>query len=201
MIAYINGTLRHKTPVSAILETAMGIAFELKIPVSTYEKLPAPGSPCALFCQLHVSQDDIRLFGFHDSSEKELFIVLTTISGIGPKISLSILSTMPISTFVRAIEHGEEAILTRIPGIGKKSAQRLILELRGRLDHISEQFKAQDQILEINVIDEVESALLTLGFNPKDIRRELALMPEEAKSLSEEQLIKETIRRLYQRSR
>lgn len=201
MISYITGILKHKTPVSAILETSMGIAFELKIPVSTFEMLPAIGNQCTLYSQLHLSQDDIRLFGFHDPAEKELFSVLTSVSGIGPKISLSILSTMPISTFVRAIEHGEEGILTRIPGIGKKSAQRMIVELRGRLGHLSEHFSAQDQILEINVIDEVESALVTLGFNAKEIRRELAMMPEEAKNMNEEQLIKETIKRLYQRSR
>lgn len=201
MISYIKGILSHKTPVSVIVETPIGLAFELKISVSTYEKLPAVGNQCLLHTHLHISQDDIRLFGFHDTAERELFLILTNISGIGPKIALSILSTMPIPTFVRAIEHGEEAIITRVPGIGKKSAQRLIVELRGSLGHLGEHFKAEDQVLESNVVDEVESALVTLGFNPKDIRKELALMPEEARNMAPEQLIKETIKRLYQRTR
>lgn len=201
MISYIKGILVHKTPVSAVLETPLGLAFDLKIPVSTFEKLPSTGSPCLLHTHLHITQDDVKLFGFHEPAERELFLALTSVSGIGSKIALSILSTMPIATFTRAIEHGEEGVITRVPGIGKKSAQRLIVELRGGLSHLSEHFRAEDQVLESSVVDEVESALVVLGFNPKDIRRELALMPKEAKAMAPEQLIKETIKRLYQRSR
>jgi len=201
MISYIKGIIIQKTPVSVIMETPLGMAFYLKIPVSTFEKLPAIGNNCLLYTHLHIAQDDIRLFGFHDPGERELFLTLTNVSGIGPKIALSIISTMPIPTFVRAIEHGDEGIITRVPGIGKKSAQRLIVELRGSLSHLGEHFQMEDQILEGSVVDEVESALVTLGFNPKDIRKELVLLPEEAKTMTAEQLIKETIKRLYQRSR
>lgn len=201
MIAYIKGKLITKNPVSVTIETSSGLAFDLKVPISTFEKLPAVGSSCQLFTHLHIAQDDIRLFGFHALAERELFLILTSVSGIGPKIALSILSTMPISTFVRAIENGEEGLITRVPGLGKKSAQRLIVELRGGFAALGDHFKAEDHILQGSVVDEVESALVTLGFNPKDIRRELALMPEEAKSMGSEQLIKETIKRLYQRSR
>jgi len=201
MIAYIKGKLINKNPVSVTIETSSGLAFDLKIPVSTFEQLPGVGNPCQLYTHLHIAQDDIRLFGFHTPAERELFLILTSVSGIGPKIALSILSTMQISTFVRAIENGEEGLITRVPGLGKKSAQRLILELRGGFAALGDHFKAEDQILQGSVVDEVESALVTLGFNPKDIRRELALLPDDAKTMSSEQLIKETIKRLYQRTR
>lgn len=201
MISYIRGKVIHKTPVKAILESASGMGFEINIPISTFERMPALGDEYVLHTILHVVQDDIRLFGFDDPVEKELFLILNSVSGIGPKTALSIISTMPIPTFVRAIEHAEEAILTRVPGIGKKSAQRLIVELRGSLTRVSDHFGPSDQILHEDVFTEVENALLTLGFNPKEIRRQLSLLPEEAKEMNPEKVIKETIKRLYQGSR
>ncbi len=201
MISYIRGKIIHKTPVKAILENSSGMGFEINIPISTYERMPSLGTEYVLHTILHVVQDDIRLFGFDDPVEKELFLILNTVSGVGPKIALSIISTMPIPTFVRAIEHSEEAILTRVPGIGKKSAQRLIVELKGSLTRLSEHFGPSDQVLQPDVFEEVETALLTLGFNSKDIRRELGLLTAEAKDMNPEAVIKETIKRLYQRSR
>ncbi|HHZ15594.1 MAG TPA: Holliday junction branch migration protein RuvA [Candidatus Cloacimonetes bacterium] len=200
MISYIRGKVIHKSPVKAILENAAGVAFEINIPISTFEKMPELGEECVLHTILHVVQDDVRLFGFSDPVEKELFLTLNTVSGIGPKIALSIISTMPIPTFVRAIENGEEAILTRVPGIGKKSAQRLIVELKGSLSRVSDHFGPEDHVLHEDVFAEVENALLTLGFNSKEIRRQLSLLPAEAREMNAEALIKETIKRLYQRN-
>ncbi|NLK50614.1 MAG: Holliday junction branch migration protein RuvA [Candidatus Cloacimonetes bacterium] len=201
MISYISGVVAAKTPVSVVIETTSGVAFAMEIPVSTFENLPAVGQSCTLHTHLHYAQDDIRMFGFFDPAERQLFQILTSVSGIGPKTGLSILSTLPVPTFVRAIEHQEEGILTRIPGIGKKSAQRLILELGGKLSPMAEHFKSTDHVIERSVMEEVESALVTLGFNAKEIHKELALMPEEAKQMAPEALIKETIRRIYQRSK
>jgi len=201
MIEYIKGILIHKTPVDATIETAMGMAFDVKIPISTFEKLPPLGSECRLLTHLHIAQDDIRIFGFMEASERELFRKLNRIGGIGPKIALSILSTLPVPTFVRAIEHGEEALITRVPGIGKKSAQRLIVELKGNLLQLTDHFGERDQVLEKDVISEVEEALLSLGFNAKDVARELSLLPKESREQAPEAIIKETIRRIYQRSR
>lgn len=199
MIQYIKGTLSYKSPVMAVIET-MGIGWELKIPISTYEVLPDKGMSCTLLSYLHISQEDIRIFGFATEAERELFMMLTRISGIGPKIALSILSTLSISAFVRAVNSGEEALLTRVPGIGKKSAQRLIVELRDAvhklMDHVDQRELSSD-----DSSSEVESALLSLGFNLQQIRKELSLMDEAAKALGTEALIKETIKRIYQRSR
>ena len=201
MISFIRGKVVHKSPVKAILENASGMGFEINIPISTFERMPEVGAECVLHTILHVVQDDVRLFGFADPMERELFLILNTVSGIGPKIALSIISTMPIPTFVRAIENAEEAILTRVPGIGKKSAQRLIVELKGGLSRVSDHFSPEDHVLHEDVFTEVENALLTLGFNSKEIRKQLSLLPAEAREMNAEALIKETIKRLYQRTR
>lgn len=199
MIQYIKGILSHKSPVMAIIE-AMGIGWELRIPVSTYEALPEPGQECTLLSYLQISQDDVRLYGFATAAERELFVHLTRISGIGPKIALSVLSTLSIPAFVRAINSGEEALLTRVPGIGKKSAQRMLVELKDKVPQLMEH--VGHDLAEIgDSINEVESALISLGFNVQQIRRELSLMGAAAKAFSTEELIKETIKRLYQRSK
>ena len=201
MINYIKGVLAHKTPVNVVLETASGLAFELHIPISTYEVLPETGAVCKLFTHLHVGQDDLRLFGFATPAECELYKQLNRISGVGPKSALSIISTLPIATFVKAIERDETALLTKVPGIGLKSAQRLIIELKGKLVHMMDSVGPGLQVVEENVVLEVENALQTLGFNARDVRREISLMPDEAAKMNAEQLIKEIIRRLYQRNR
>ncbi len=201
MIDQIFGTLIHKSPVKAVLETPMGLAFELLIPISTFEILPAEGQPCRLFTHLHIAQDDVRLFGFGSQGERELYQQLNRISGVGPKSALSIISTLPIPSFVKAIEREESALLTKVPGIGLKSAQRLVIELKGKLRHLMDYAQPGELEVEESRVTEVENALQTLGFNAKDVRRELGLMGAEANSLNAEQLIKEVIRRLYQRSR
>jgi len=199
MIQYISGTLTFKTPVMAIIET-IGIGWELKIPISTYEQLPTIGKPCKLLTYLHISNEDVRIFGFATEAERELFVMLNRVSGIGPKIAISILSTLSIPTFIKAVNSGEEVLLTRVPGIGKKSAQRLIVELK---DDVHKLLSHIDQ-KELHIGDigsEIESALLSLGFNLHQIRKELALMDDSMRKLNTEELIKEIIKRIYQRNK
>lgn len=199
MIQYIKGILSYKSPVMAIIET-MGIGWELKIPISSYEVLPAVGAECTLLSYLSISQDDVRLYGFATTAERELFQMLTKVSGIGPKIALSILSTLSIPSFMRAVESGEEALLTRVPGIGKKSAQRLIVELKDGVHRLSE-YIDHSEAMNADSSTEVETALLSLGFNLAQIRKELTLMGEDVNKYGTEALIKETIKRIYQRNK
>lgn len=201
MINYIKGNLIHKTPVNVVIETASGLAFELHIPISTFEALPALGENCKLFTHLHIGQDDLRLFGFATIAECEMYRQLNRISGVGPKSALSIISTLPIQTIVKAVEREETVLLTKVPGIGLKSAQRLIIELKGKLIHLIDYLEPHTQQVGESVISEVENALQSLGFNARDVHREISLMPDEALKMNSEQLIKEIIRRLYQRSR
>jgi len=198
MIQYIKGTLTYKSPMLAVIES-YGIGWELRIPVSTYELLPALNSPCSLFSSLSISQDDVRIYGFATTAERELFQLLTRISGIGPKIAISVLSTLTVPAFVKSIRSGEEAMLTRVPGIGKKSAQRMIVELKDRVHTIMD-FVDDNEHTE-NGMFEVENALMALGFNTALIQRELKLLNDEDKTLPTEQLIKEVIKRLYQRAK
>lgn len=201
MISYIKGTLIHKSPVDAIVETPMGMAFTLHIPISTFEALPDEGKPCKLHTHLHLSQDDVRLFGFATIGECELYKQLNRISGIGPRTALSIISTLPIPNFVKAIETEETALLTKVPGIGLKGAQRLVIELKGKLLHLIESLEPGMPAVPESVFSEVENALQSLGFQIREIRRELNLLPQEAIGMNAEELIKEIIRRIYQRSR
>lgn len=200
MIHYIKGILQHKSPVMAIIE-ASGIGWELRIPISTYEKLPSVGKECALYGFLSISQDDVRIYGFASLAERELFTQLTRVSGIGPKIAISILSTLSISAFVKSIRSGEEGLLTKVPGIGKKSAQRLIVEFKDKIHTLLDYIDDKEQSALEGPLQEVENALIALGFNSQAIQRELQLLSTEEQNLASEQLIKELIKRLYQRAK
>ncbi|MGC9362020.1 MAG: Holliday junction branch migration protein RuvA [Candidatus Syntrophosphaera sp.] len=190
-----------KSPVDAVIETPMGLAFTLHIPISTFEVLPDKGKECKLFTHLHFNQDDLRLFGFATIGECELYKQLNRISGIGPRTALSIISTLPIPSFVKAIETEETALLTKVPGIGLKGAQRLVIELKGKLLHLIDNLEPGMPAVPESVFSEVENALQSLGFQIREIRRELNLMPADAAVMNAEGLIKEIIRRIYQRSK
>jgi Holliday junction DNA helicase RuvA len=200
MIHYIKGILTQKSPVNAVIET-MGMGWELKIPVSTYETLPKVGQECSLYAYLSFSQDDVRIYGFASLAERELFTQLTKVSGIGPKIAISILSTLSIPAFIKSILNAEEGLLIKVPGIGKKSAQRLIVELKDNIHKLMDFVDESQVVLAEGALQEVEEALLALGFNLAAIQRELKLLNESELHLPTEQLIKEVIKRLYQRAK
>jgi Holliday junction DNA helicase RuvA len=132
MIAHLRGKLLAKHPNQAIVETA-GVGYDVTISVPTFSDLPAIGSEVALHVHTHVREDVIALYGFLRPSEKVLFEKLITVSGIGPKLAITILSGMPADEMVGAIRGNDVARLTRIPGIGKKTAERMVLELRDKL--------------------------------------------------------------------
>ena len=132
MIAHLRGKLLAKHPNQAIVETA-GVGYDVTITIPTFSDLPNPGSEVALHIHTHVREDQIALYGFLRPAEKHLFEKLITVSGIGPKLAITILSGMPADEMVGAIRGNDIARLTRIPGIGKKTAERMVLELRDKL--------------------------------------------------------------------
>jgi Holliday junction DNA helicase RuvA len=132
MIAHLRGKLLAKHPNQAVVETG-GVGYDVTISVPTFSDLPAVGADVALHIHTHVREDVIALYGFLRSSEKVLFEKLITVSGIGPKLAITILSGMPADEMVGAIRGNDVARLTRIPGIGKKTAERMVLELRDKL--------------------------------------------------------------------
>lgn len=137
MIAYISGTLALKKPTVAIIEAA-GIGYRIYIPTSTFEALPAPGKPAKLTTYHAVRDDSEDLFGFATESEYNVFSLMIGVSGVGPKLALAALSAMSPSEIQRRIVDGDHAMLTRIPGVGKKTAQRMVLELRDRMAALTE---------------------------------------------------------------
>src|SRR5215467_5646721 len=132
MIAHLRGTLLSKRPGQAIVETG-GVGYDIAISVPTFSELPAAGASVALHIYTHVREDALQLYGFMHPAEKQLFEKLITVSGIGPKLAMTILSGMPADEMSAAIRGNDVARLTRIPGIGKKTAERMVLELRDKL--------------------------------------------------------------------
>src|SRR5215510_4103871 len=132
MIAHLRGKLLAKHPNRAIVETA-GVGYDVTISVPTFSDLPSVGSEVALHIHTHVREDLIGLYGFLRPGEKQLFEKLITVSGIGPKLAITILSGMPADEMVGSIRGNDVARLTRIPGIGRKTAERMVLELRDKL--------------------------------------------------------------------
>jgi holliday junction DNA helicase RuvA len=162
MIAHLRGKLLAKHPNQAIVETG-GVGYDVTISVPTFSDLPGLGAEVALHIHTHVREDAIALYGFLRSSEKLLFEKLITVSGIGPKLAITILSGMAADEMVGAIRGNDVARLTRIPGIGKKTAERLVLELRDKLPQTVSVAAAAAPVFTA-VEEDVLSALVNLGY-------------------------------------
>jgi len=162
MIAHLRGKLLSKHPNQAIVETG-GVGYDVSISIPTFSDLPAAGNDVSLHIHTHVREDQITLYGFRQSAEKQLFEKLITVSGIGPKLAITILSGMPADEMVAAIRGNDIARLTRIPGIGKKTAERMVLELRDKLPPEKVGESAAPAALSATEQD-VLSALINLGY-------------------------------------
>jgi Holliday junction DNA helicase RuvA len=136
MIAFLRGRLFSKSPNQAIVECA-GVGYDVTISVATFTSLPPEGAEARLHIYTHVREDQLALFGFAEPQEKRLFEKLLTISGIGPKLAITVLSGIDADRLVTAIRNSDHATLTRIPGIGKKTAERVVLELKDKLDDMA----------------------------------------------------------------
>jgi len=165
MIARLRGTLVEKRPNQAVVE-AGGVGYDVTISVTTFSALPSPGSEVLLRVHTHVREDAIQLFGFLSESERILFERLITVSGVGPKLAITALSGLPAGELARAISGGDIQRLVRIPGIGKKTAERIVLELRDKVDLAGESgtgaARQAAALLSANEQD-VASALVNLG--------------------------------------
>lgn len=133
MIAHLRGILLEKHPNQAIVE-AQGVGYDVAIPITTFTALPAPGEEVKLKIHTVVREDAIQLFGFFTAEEKALFEKLITVSGVGPKLALTVLSGIAAADLMEAIRSADVQKLTRVPGIGKKTAERIVLELRDKID-------------------------------------------------------------------
>ena len=164
MIAHLRGLLLSKSP-NAVVVDCNGVGYELAISVSTFTELGAEGSVVKLHVHTHVREDALALFGFAELTEKRLFEKLLTISGIGPKLAITVLSGISAERLVGAIRAGDHATLTKIPGIGKKTAERVVLELKDKLDDMVGSAPETGTKPSLGAVaDDVLSALVNLGY-------------------------------------
>lgn len=175
MIAHLRGKLLSKHPNQTVIEAA-GVGYEVNITIPTFSDLPALGSEVALFIHTHVREDALALFGFLRPEEKQLFEKLISVSGIGPKLAITILSGMQAEAMVAAIKGNNVALLTRIPGIGKKTAERMVLELRDKLEALGVPAAAVASPVEEDVL----SALVNLGYNRALVDKALAQLGDKS---------------------
>ena len=189
MIAHLRGRLISKHPNQAVVE-AGGVGYDVTISVPTFSELPGTGGEVALHIHTHVREDSIALFGFVRPTEKQLFERLISVSGIGPKLGITILSGMSADEMVGAIRGNDVARLTRIPGIGKKTAERMVLELRDKL----QTFDAAQPVATASPAEEdVLSALVNLGYQRPASERALAAATRNGKTRSFDVLFREAL--------
>ena len=161
MIASLNGTVLTKRPEGVIVDVN-GVGYQLSVPLCSLTDIPEPGETVFMHTYTHVREDALQLFGFLNEKDREVFTTLIGISGVGPKLGLAILSGMPAERFVEAVQNEDVTMLSTIPGLGKKTAKRLILELKGKLPSLEPGESPSSQASQ-ETIDAI-SALVNLGY-------------------------------------
>ena len=195
MIVRIKGKLIRKIPDEIIIESG-GLGYACFISNNTYDNLPKPGEEVSLLTHFHVTENSQQLFAFNEITEKELFLMLIGVSGIGPKTAIVLLSAVSPNEFKRRLIASEVTMLTALPGIGPKTARRIIVELKDKFVTLS---KDELPLEESDVSPEVSDAydaLLALGFQMKDIRNSITTVQIQGEKLSTEELIKEALAEL-----
>ncbi len=195
MIALLTGVIAHKSPDHIILDVR-GVGYRVLIPFSTYYDLPGEGGAASLHIHTSVREDAIQLYGFRTRLEKSFFQLLISVSGIGPKMARDILSNIQPAPLAQALAQGDVHKLSAIPGIGKKTAERLVLELKdkaGKLDLTSLPAFEARKIPTEDVMDDVVSALLNLGYKEPQVRKALAGL-DAAGGATVEELLKQALK-------
>lgn len=199
MIAFLTGRLAFKAPTHLTLDV-QGVGYEVHIPLSTYYALPNLNEVTALNIHTHLREDAIQLFGFLSQSEKESFLLLTSVSGIGPKLALSVLSSLSVIDLAHAIQSEDVEKLATVPGIGKKSAGRIALELKDKVDKIHgirSQATAADTPDLDGPYEDALSALVNLGYRAQDAKEALKRVTKAATGpLALKELIRKGLKEL-----
>lgn len=197
MIAHLSGRLFKKSTQSVIVE-AGGIGYEAFVPLSTFYALPEKGENVNLHIFTHVREDALILFGFYTRLEKELFLMLTSVSGIGPRLSVNILSGIGPEELLKAMARGDAVRLQAIPGVGKKTAERIALELTDKASQILGReeipFEPVAEATDKRLIDDTLSALLNLGYSRKSAGQAVKKAQSTISEMSLENLIKEALK-------
>jgi Holliday junction DNA helicase RuvA len=203
MIGRLRGILAAKQPPYLMIEVQGGVGYDLEASLSTFYKLPEVGSEVTLHTHLIIREDTHVLYGFAALAERTLFRNLIKVSGIGAKLALLILSGMSVETFARCIQEGDAAALSRLPGIGKKTAERLIIEMRDRIGQLelgADFIACADRRLAaaaLSPIDDAISALVSLGYKPPDATRMVKVLDTEG--LTSEEIIRRALQATIRR--
>lgn len=199
MIAYLKGILLRKTPESVIIDNG-GIGYEIITPLSTFYALPKENERVSLHIHTHVREDAFILFGFHTSLEKKIFRMLISVSGIGPKLAVNILSGIGPDELLEALARGDAFRLQSIPGVGKKTAERMALELKEKALQAGADLEVPPSRMtsdeDRRVLDDALSALLNLGYSAKPARSAVEKAGSKVKDVNLERIIKEALRSL-----
>jgi Holliday junction DNA helicase RuvA len=182
MIAHLRGRLLSKQPQQVIVEAA-GVGYDVAISVSTYTSLPAEGAEVALHIHTQVREDTLALYGFLDRNDKRIFERLITVSGVGPKLAITIQSGLPTDRLVAALRAQDHATLTRIPGVGKKLSERLVVELKDKLEDMA---AAAPAVAAAGpAAEDVLSALVNLGYQRPSAQKAIEAAVAKDKSVGE----------------
>ncbi|HXI61997.1 MAG TPA: Holliday junction branch migration protein RuvA [Pyrinomonadaceae bacterium] len=205
MIAHLSGTLLSKQPTAAIIDVG-GVGYEVSIPVSTFYELGENGSPAQLRVYTHVSQDAIRLYGFKTARERELFLQLISVNGVGPALAIKLLSGMNADEMIAAIRTNNLVRLVAIPGVGRKTAERLVVDLRDKIAALSspaleEEFAAKaaasgSASSPDSMRDDAMSALANLGYQRAAAEKAIKNAIDEGGELSVEVVLRRSLRSL-----
>jgi Holliday junction DNA helicase RuvA len=197
VIAYLRGRISEKQPNRVIVDVN-GVGYDVSVPLSTFYQLAEPGSNVALRIHTHVREDALALYGFATPLEQDLFERLIGVSGIGPRLALAVLSGIEPADLMRAIERGDVARLTSIPGVGKKTSERIVLELKDRLPAARPNAAADGAATteSASLRDDVLSALLNLGYHRPLAEKAVASALRTAPDDSFERILKQALREL-----
>lgn len=193
MISRIRGTLLARELSRAEVLTPGGVAYEVEIPTSVYERLPAAGAEVELRTFQVVREDALLLFGFLEEGERTLFSRLIATSGVGPRLALALLSALPAHALARAVRERNVAALTAVSGVGKKTAERLVLELAGKLDDLA--FAAPGGVARAPGMEEAVRALVVLGLTSPEAERAVQAVLQEQGPLPAQELIRAALAR------
>src|ERR671926_1049762 len=193
MITFLNGNLVNALPTQAIVDVR-GVGYEVFIPLSSYDKLPAAGQPVQILTHLHVREDAQILYGFMSASERDLFrLLVNNVSGIGPKLALAVLSGMSVNNFKAAVVNSDVTALSKISGLGKKTAERIVLELKDKLG-VAAAWEvaagAHAPTPEQEQANEAVLALIALGYKQVDAHKAVRDLQQKEPGKSAEELVK-----------
>lgn len=202
MIAYLSGILLEKQANSVIIDVN-GVGYEVTIPLSTFYELGEEGEPVQLRIYTHVREDALQLFGFKSEREKQLYLKLISVQGIGAKSGITMLSGMNADEIIVAVRTDNLARLTSIPGVGKKTAERLVIELRDKLNDLSSSGAAQGNLTSASenvpvdeVYDDALSALLNLGYQRNAAEKALKNAVQDGTEMSVQKLLRKSLQLL-----